>query len=168
MAQGNHVSIVGNVVGAPELRFTPGGAAVATFGMAVNRKWQNRQTQEWEEAVSFFDVTCWGQLGENVAESVQKGTRVVVDGRLEQRTWETESGDKRSKIEVIADEVGPSLRWATATVVRNERSDSATSRSSGTRPAPRPEPAYDDEEPFVVDAGEWMPGMWGHYPDRML
>ena len=69
---------------------------------------------EWEEQVSFFDVTCWAQLAENVAESVPKGSRVVVTGRLEQRSWETQEGDKRSKVEIVADEVGPSLRWATA------------------------------------------------------
>lgn len=165
MAPGNTVNIVGNVTRDPELRFTPSGQAVATFGLACNRRWQNRQTQEWEEAVSFFDVTCWGQLAENVAESIQKGTRAVVEGRLDQRTWETEGGDKRSKVEVVADEVGPSLRWATAHVVKNDRTDnSATSRS-----APASAPAgYDDEEPFRVDAGDWMPGMWGAYPERMF
>lgn len=169
MSQGNNVNVVGNCTSAPELRYTPSGQAVATFGIAVNRRWQNRQTQEWEEAVSFFDVAAWGQLGENVAESVQKGTRVIVAGRLEQRTWETETGDKRSKVEVVADEVGPSLKWATATVVRNDRSGSATSRSSAPRSAPSGPPAgYEDEEPFRVDAGEWMPGMWGTYPTRML
>lgn len=167
MSQGNHVSIVGNVTRDPELRFTPSGQGVATFGVAVNRRWQNRQTQEWEEVVSFFDVVCWGTLAENVAESVAKGTRVMVEGRLEQRTWETEQGDKRSKVEITADEVGPSLRWATANVVRNDRTDgggSATSRSAPTGP-PR---GYDDEEPFMVPAEEWTPGWWGDYPERML
>ena len=144
MAQGNSVTLVGNCTKAPELRFTPSGQAVATFGVAVNRRWQNRQTQEWEEAVSFFDVTCWGQLAENVAESVAKGTRVMVEGRLDQRTWETEAGESRSKVEIVADEVGPSLRWATAQVVKNDRSDSATPRSA---PASQPQ-GYDDETPF--------------------
>lgn len=154
MAQGNHVTVVGNAVGPPELRFTQGGAAVATFGLAVNRKWQNRQTQAWEEAVSFFNVTCWGQLGENVAESVQKGTRVTVVGRLDQRSWETPEGDKRSAVEVVADEVGPSLRWATCQVVRNERSGGASSRSASGGGAPSA-PAYDDEAPFArVEMGD--------------
>lgn len=167
MSQGNNVTLTGNCTKDPELRFTPSGMAVATFGLACNRKWQNRQTQEWEEAVSFFNVTCWGQLGENVAESVQKGTRVTVVGRLDQRTWETPEGDKRSTVEVVADEVGPSLRWSTCSVVKNERTDSATSRSASGGGAPSA-PAYDDEEPFRVDAGEWMPGMWGAYPTRMF
>lgn len=152
MAPGNTVNIVGNATRDPELRFTPSGQAVASFGVAVNRRWQNRQTQEWEEAVSFFDVTCWGQLAENVAESVQKGTRVVVDGRLDQRSWETEQGDKRSKVEIVADEVAPSLRWATASITKNERregGDGGFGGGGGSRPVPNePPPGYDDEEPF--------------------
>ena len=155
MAPGNTVNIVGNVTRDPELRFTPSGQAVASFGVAVNRRWQNRQTQEWEEAVSFFDVTCWGQLAENVAESIQKGTRVVVDGRLDQRSWETEQGDKRSKVEIVADEVAPSLRWATASITKNERREGGDGGSGfgggggGSRPVPNePPPGYDDEEPF--------------------
>ena len=98
MAIDNTVTIVGNATRDPELRFTPSGQAVATFGVAVNRRWQNRQTNEWEEATSFFDVTCWAQMAENVAESVQKGARVVVTGRLDQRSWETDNGEKRSKV----------------------------------------------------------------------
>ena len=158
MAFDNTVTVVGNVTRDPELRFTPSGQAVASFGVAVNRRWQNRQTQEWEEAVSFFDITCWGQLAENVAESVQKGTRVVVDGRLDQRSWETEQGDKRSKVEIVADEVAPSLRWATAQITKNERreggdgggfSGGGGGGQSSRPPVPNEPPAgYDDEEPF--------------------
>ena len=142
------VILVGNVTRSPELRFTPGGQAVVTFGLAVNRRWRNRQTDEWEEQVSFFDVKCWAQMGENVAESIPRGTRVVVVGRLEQRSWETDGGEKRSKVEVVADEVAPSLRWATAQVQRIERD------GPGQPPAPKPEaatapaPTYDGEEPF--------------------
>lgn len=151
MANGNNVNLVGNVTRDPELRFTPSGQGVATFGLAVNRRWQNRQTQAWEEATSFFDIVCWGQLGENVAESVTKGTRLIVVGRLDQRNWETQDGDKRSKIEVVADEVGPSLRWATATVARNERTDGGRwePQSTGASPTPTAPPQYEyDEEPF--------------------
>ncbi|MDH5519934.1 MAG: single-stranded DNA-binding protein [Acidimicrobiia bacterium] len=111
MAIDNTVTITGNATREPELRFTPSGQAVANFGVAVNRRWQNRQTQEWEEAVSFFDVTCWASLAENVAESVAKGTRITVAGRLDQRSWETQEGDKRSKVEIVADDVAVSLRW---------------------------------------------------------
>ncbi len=155
MANDNTVTVVGNATRDPELRFTPSGQAVATFGLAVNRRWQNRQTQEWEEKVSFFDVTCWAQMAENVAESVQKGTRVVVTGRLEQRSWETNDGEKKSKVEIVADEVGPSLRYATAGVTKNERrGDFEGGSGGGGGNAPRPAasnepPAYsNDEEPF--------------------
>ena len=121
MAFDNTVVVIGNMTRDPELRFTPSGQPVAGFGLAVNRKWNNRQTGEQQEQTSFFDVTCWAQLGENVAESLSKGDRVVVTGRLEQRSWETQEGEKRSKVEIIADEVSPSLRWATARVQKNER-----------------------------------------------
>jgi len=121
MAQGNTVELIGNITRDPELRFTASGAAMATFGLAVNRRWRNQQTNDWEEQVSFFDIKCWAQMAENVGESVQKGTRVLVTGRLEQRSWETDQGEKRSVVEVVADEIGPSLRWATASVTRSER-----------------------------------------------
>ncbi len=123
MAMDNTVTVTGNATREPELRFTPSGQAVANFGLAVNRRWQNRQTQEWEEATSFFDIVCWAQLGENAAETVGRGTRVTVTGRLDQRSWETPEGDKRSKIEIVADDVAVSLRWATAEVRKNERKD---------------------------------------------
>lgn len=154
----NTVTLVGNVTRDPELRYTPNGQAVATFGLAVNRRWQNRQTNDWEEQTSFFDVKCWAQMAENVGESVQRGSRVVVSGRLEQRSWETDNGDKRSKVEVVADEIGPSLRWATAQITKNERSDGQGPRSgggspsggSGGRPATNEAPTggYEMEEPF--------------------
>ena len=121
MANGNSVTIVGNLTRDPELRYTPSGQANASFGVAVNRRWQNRQTNEWEERVSFFNVVCWREMADNVAESLAKGARVVVTGRLEQRSWETDNGEKRSVVEVVADEIGPSLRWATAQITRNER-----------------------------------------------
>ena len=150
----NTVTVVGNLTRDPELRFTNSGQANASFGVAVNRRWQNRQTQEMEEQVSYFNVVCWREMAENTAESLTKGMRVVVTGRLEQRFWETKEGDKRSVIEIVADEIAPSLRWASAQVTRNERSD-----GGGGRPVPRPttptqnEPAAGagygyDEEPF--------------------
>lgn len=148
----NTVTLVGNVTRDPEIRYTPSGQTVATFGLAVNRRWQNRQTQEWEEQVSFFDIKCWSQMAENVSESVQRGTRVIVTGRLEQRSWETDNGEKRSKVEVVADEIAPSLRWATAQVTKIERNAAGSSPSAGTGGAGRPvanEPTnYDGEEPF--------------------
>ena len=151
MAIDNTVTVTGNATREPELRFTPSGQAVASFGIAVNRRWQNRQTQEWEEAVSFFDITAWAQLAENVAESVAKGTRVTVAGRLDQRSWETQDGEKRSKVEIVADDVAISLRWATAEVMKNERTAGVGGGAprSGGAPTGGGGPAYNpDEEPF--------------------
>ena len=119
----NSVTLVGNITRDPEMRFTNTGQAVTSFGLAVNRRWQNRQSGEWDEQVSFFDITAWGSLGENTAGSLNKGNRVIVTGRLQQRSYETQNGEKRSVVEVVADEIGPSLRWANAKVERNERTD---------------------------------------------
>ena len=144
MAPGNSVTLVGNCTRDPELRFTSSGQAVATFGLAVNRRWQNRQTNEWEEQVSFFDVTCWQQMAENVAESITKGSRVVVTGRLDQRSWETQDGDKRSKVEIVADEIGPSLRYATAqwsATSAGTASTAAAAVEAAARAGPAPRPA---------------------------
>tara|TARA_B100000686_G_C16621647_1_gene879561 strand:+ start:164 stop:601 length:438 start_codon:yes stop_codon:yes gene_type:complete len=145
MAFDNTVTVVGNVTRDPELRFTPNGAPVCNFGLAWNRKGQND-----EEVVSFFDITCWRNLAENVAESISKGSRVIVYGRLDQRSWDTQEGERRSKVEIIADDVAPSLKWATAEVVRNEfrgsDGDSPTDSSNETNQA---NPVYStEEEPF--------------------
>jgi single-strand DNA-binding protein len=152
----NSVTVVGNVTRDPEIRYTQGGAAKASFSVAVGRRWQNRQTNEWEEQTSFFNIVCWREMAENVAESIAKGMRVVVTGRLEQRSWETDNGEKRSVVEVVADEIGPSLRWATAQVNKNDRRDGGGGGGGGgSRPSPAPAPSgggssYDDfgEEPF--------------------
>ncbi len=117
----NTVTLVGNLTRDPELRFTTGGRAVAQFGLAVNRRYQ--QNGEWQDQTSYFNVVAWGTLGENVAASVTKGMRVVVSGRLEQREYQTREGDKRTAIEINADEIGPSLRWATASVERTPRGE---------------------------------------------
>jgi single-strand DNA-binding protein len=147
----NSITLTGNLTRDPELRFTTGGRGVASFGLAVNRRYQ--VNGEWQEQVSFFNIVCWGDLGENVAATLTKGSRCIVSGRLEQRSWETNDGEKRSVVEVIADEVGPSLRWATAQVERTERSGdfgggsggSSGGSSGGGRSA---DPVYGDEEPF--------------------
>ena len=118
-------TIIGNLTREPEVRYTPAGQACVTLGVAVNRRWQDRETKEWEESTSFFDVVCWRELAENVAMSVTKGTRIMVKGRLEQRTWTTDAAEKRSKYELIADEVGVALRFATAEVRQAERRQEA-------------------------------------------
>jgi single-strand DNA-binding protein len=149
----NSISIVGNVTRDPEMRYTPSGISQVTLGVAVNRSWRNQQTQEWEERTSFFNVVCWRELADNVGASIKKGTRVIVSGRLEQRSWETESGDKRSVVEIVADEVGPSLRFATAEVHRTERrtpESGGAPEATGVMSGARTGGGYDDmgEEPF--------------------
>ena len=109
-------TIAGNLTRDPEIRYTRDGQATTTLGVAVNRRWQNRESNEWEESTSFFDVVAWRDLAENVALSLTRGMRVVVTGRLEQRSWETDDGDRRFKVEIVADEVGASLRFATVDV----------------------------------------------------
>ena len=118
----NSTTITGNLTREPEIRYTREGQATTQLGVAVNRRWQDRTTQEWQEATSFFDVVCWRDLAENVALSLTKGMRVVVTGRIEQRSWETDDGEHRSKVEIVADEIGPSLRFATADVQRTRAS----------------------------------------------
>jgi single-strand DNA-binding protein len=148
----NTITVVGNITRDPELRFTTGGRAVASFGIAVNRRYQ--VNNEWQEQTSFFDVVAWAQLGENAAASLNKGARVIVNGRLEQRSWETQDGEKRSKVEIVADEIGPSLRWATAQVERTDRSGGGGDRGNagagggGGYNRPVENQAYSDEEPF--------------------
>ena len=116
-----NTTMSGNLTRDPEIRYTREGQPSASFGLAVNRRWQQRGSDEWEESTSFFDVVCWGQLAENTAQSLSKGARVLVSGRLDQRSWETAEHERRSKIEITADEIAPSLRWATAAITKNER-----------------------------------------------
>ncbi|HMD47275.1 MAG TPA: single-stranded DNA-binding protein [Acidimicrobiales bacterium] len=118
--------VSGNLTREPEIRYLSDGQAMAVMGVAVNRRWQDRATSEWQEATSFFEVVCWRELAENVALSLTRGMRVVVTGRLEQRTWETDEGERRSKVEIVADDVGPSLRFATAEIQRSERRTPST------------------------------------------
>ncbi len=165
MANGNTVTFVGNVTRDPELLFTPNGLATATFGLAVNLVWNDRQTNERREAVSFFDIVCWREMAENASESLQKGARVLVTGRLEQRSWEGQEGERRSKVEVVADEIGPSLRWATAEVRKNDRRSPSGPQDGGARSSaengPRPAaadsqgaPASGSQGPPAYDYGE--------------
>jgi single-strand DNA-binding protein len=158
MGFGNNVTIVGNVARDPELRYTPSGASVASFGVAWNRKY-TRNGEQVEET-SFFDVSCWGTLADNVSASITKGTRVVVVGEMRQQSWETPQGEKRSKIEITADEVSPSLRWAACQVQRNQRDDNGggggqqqQARPAQAQPAQaqaaKPQADFNyDEEPF--------------------
>src|SRR5450432_1485569 len=117
------ITIVGNLVGDPELRYTPTGQAVANFRIASTPRFMDRTTNEWKDGDSLF-LSCnvWRQAAENVAESLQRGMRVIVQGRLRQRSYETKEGEKRTAYEVEVDEVGPSLRNASAKVTKSQRS----------------------------------------------
>jgi len=142
----NSITLVGNLTRDPELRFTTGGRGVASFGIAVGRRYQ--VNGEWQEQTSYFNITAWGQLGENAAATFTKGTRVIVTGRLEQREYTTREGDKRTAIEVVADEIGPSLRWATAQVERQSRQGGeAAPRGASSNTSPDPYMGG-EEEPF--------------------
>lgn len=123
MAGETVITVVGNLTSDPELRFTPNGAAVANFTVASTPRMFDRQTNEFKDGETLFlRCSVWREMGENVAESLQRGTRVVVQGRLKSRTFETKEGEKRTVMELDVDEVGPSLRRATAQVTKNERS----------------------------------------------
>src|ERR1700759_1987645 len=132
MAAGDTViTLIGNLVDDPELRFTPNGQAVANFRVASTPRYLDKQTNEWKDGESLF-LTCnvWRQAAENVAESLQRGMRVIVQGRLKQRSYETKEGEKRTVFEVEVDEVGPSLRSATARVNKTTRGSGGSGGSS--------------------------------------
>jgi single-strand DNA-binding protein len=123
-----HVTLIGNLTDDPELKFTPNGAAVASFRLAVTPR--VKDGDGWRDGdTSFFRVNAWRDLAENLHDSLPKGTRVVVVGQLKARSWETPEGDKRSVVEVTADDVAPSLRWATASVERTSRTGGKPKRS---------------------------------------
>lgn len=133
MAAGDiNITVVGNLVADPELRFTPSGAAVANFRVASTPRVMDKATNEWKDGESFF-VSCnvWRQYAENVAESLQKGMRVIVTGRLKQRSYETREGEKRTVVELDVDEVGPSLKNATAKVNKVQRTGGGFGGDSG-------------------------------------
>jgi single-strand DNA-binding protein len=132
MAGETVITIVGNLVDDPELRFTPSGAAVANFRIASTPRIYDRQSGEWRDGDTLF-LTCsvWRQAAENVAESLQKGMRAIVQGRLKSRQYETREGEKRTVFEIDVDEVGPSLRSATAKVAKTTRSGASGGWQSG-------------------------------------
>ncbi len=133
MAGETVITVVGNLTDDPELRFTPSGAAVANFTVASTPRTLNKQTNEWEDGEAMFlRCSVWRQAAENVAESLQKGARVIVNGRMRARTWETREGEKRTSFEIDVDEIGPSLRWATAKVVRAGRSSGGGGYGGGS------------------------------------
>ena len=147
MATDNQVTLVGNLTDDPELRFTPNGAAVANFRLAVTPR--VREGDSWKDGeTSFFRVNVWRQMAENVAETLTKGARCVVVGRLRTRSWETPEGEKRSVTEIEADEVGPSLKFATAKVERASRGGGGSDYAGSSAGAPKSGGQFNDEPPF--------------------
>lgn len=132
MAGDTTITVIGNLTDDPELRFTPSGAAVTKFRVASTPRFMDRQTNEWKDGEPLFlSCTVWRQAAENVAESLQRGARVIVSGRLKQRSYETRDGEKRTVIELDVDEIGPSLRYATAKVQKLSRSTGTAGSSGG-------------------------------------
>ena len=160
MAGDTVITVVGNLTADPELRFTASGAAVASFTVASTPRTFDRQSNEWKDGEALFmRCSVWRQTAENVAESLQRGARVVVTGRLKQRSYETREGEKRTVIEMEVDEVGPSLRYATAKVNKTQRGSGGGFGGSPSGPPPddpwASQPAasggggdYSDEPPF--------------------
>jgi single-strand DNA-binding protein len=139
MAGETSITIVGNLVDDPDLRFTPSGAAVANFRIASTPRTFDRQANEWKDGETLF-LSCavWRQAAENVAESLQRGMRVIVQGRLKSRSYETREGEKRTVFEIDVDEVGPSLRSATAKVTKASRSGGESGQSGSYGGAAQP------------------------------
>jgi single-strand DNA-binding protein len=160
MAGETTITVVGNLTDDPELRFTPSGAAVANFTVASTPRFLDKQTNEWKDGDALFlRCSVWRQAAENIAESLQRGARVIVQGRLKQRSYETKEGEKRTVYELDVDEVGPSLKYATAKVVKGQRSGGGGGGGGGggsSSPGPvddpwsSPAPGGDlsDEPPF--------------------
>jgi single-strand DNA-binding protein len=162
MAGDTIITVIGNLTSDPELRWTPSGAAVANFTIASTPRTLDRQTQEWKDGEALFlRCTVWREAAENVAESLTRGSRVVAQGRLKQRSFETKEGEKRTVVELEVDEIGPSLRYATATVAKAARSGATSgggarggTDAGGVRADSSPDPwaapvgGGSDEPPF--------------------
>jgi single-strand DNA-binding protein len=153
MATDNQVTLVGNLTDDPELRYTPNGAAVCKFRIAVNRRIQDSNGQWKDGEASYFSVNCWRGLAENAAESLTRGTRVVVAGRLNYRSWENQEGEKRTAVEIEADEVAPSLKWATAKIERQSRSSASSGSNDWGEKVSAPVGGPVEQEESPLDAG---------------
>lgn len=140
----NSISFTGNLTRDPELTFTNSGVARCVFGVASSRRYTKRDGSQGENTV-FWDVICWRELAEHVVASLEKGARVTIEGEVTQRSWETDDGQKRSKMEVTATEVAASLRFATAAITRVQRNTNGVANNSNGTGQGQPEPV---EDPF--------------------
>jgi|APCry1669189440_1035222.scaffolds.fasta_scaffold00063_3 single-strand DNA-binding protein len=139
-------TLIGNITKQPEVHFANSGVAMCTFSIAVNKSKKNKDTGEWEKEAHFFDVVCFGNIAQNVADTFTTGNRIVVVGELQQRKYQGQDGTEKTKIEVVAEEIAASVNWATASITRNERTDDGgNSNYRGNQytaaPAPRTAPA---------------------------
>lgn len=156
------ITVIGNLVADPELRFTPSGSAVSNFTIASTPRTFDRNSNEWKDGEALFlRCSAWRELGENVAESLAKGMRVIASGRLKQRSYETKEGEKRTIIELDVDEIGPSLKYATAKVTRSTKGQQGGQQGGGQ--AGSREGAY-GEDPWATPAAS-SAGGWGNGPD---
>lgn len=133
----NSITVVGTLGRDPELRYTTSGRGVTSFSLAINRRWKNKTTDEWDEETTWLNVVAWGDLGENVAASLTKGNRAIVNGRISVRSYDDREGNTKYITEIVADNIGAELRFASAVVERTKRDK-----------APRQQTVYGDEEPF--------------------
>lgn len=160
MAGDTVITIVGNLTADPELRFTPSGAAVANFTVASTPRTFDRQANEWKDGDTLFmRCSVWREAAENVAESLHRGTRVIVQGRLKSRSYDTKEGEKRTVMEMDVDEVGPSLRYASAKVTKAERS----SGQGGFGGQQQPQQGGQQQDPWATGGGQQQGG-WGQAP----
>jgi single-strand DNA-binding protein len=154
MAGDTVITVIGNLTSDPELRFTPSGAAVADFTIASTPRTLDRQTQEWTDGEALFlRCSCWRQLAEHVAESLSRGSRVMAQGRLKQRSFDTKDGEKRTVIELDVDEIGPSLRYATATLTKAVRSSDGNGAATGVGDRDGSTRRGDAPDPWAVPVG---------------
>jgi single-strand DNA-binding protein len=179
MAGETVITVVGNLTNDPELRFTPSGSAVANFTVASTPRTFDRQSNEWKDGETLFlRASVWREAAENVAETLTKGTRVIVQGRLKSRSYETKEGEKRTVMELEVDEIGPSLRYASAKVTHTQRSGGGQGGFGGGNSggfggnqnqgwgAPQSAPqSAPQEDPWGAPAGGGNAGSWGNGPD---
>ncbi|MFJ4168359.1 single-stranded DNA-binding protein [Paenarthrobacter sp. NPDC089714] len=160
MAGETTITLIGNLTNDPELRFTPSGSAVANFTVASTPRTFDRQSNEWKDGETLFmRCSLWREAAENVAESLTKGLRVIISGRLKSRSYETKEGEKRTVVELEVDEIGPSLRYAMAKVTRTQRSSNGGGFGGG-QPAGNNSSAQSD-----AWGGQGGGGNWGNGPD---
>jgi len=170
MAGETTITVIGNLTSDPELRFTPSGSAVANFTIASTPRTFDRQSNEWKDGETLFlRASVWREAAENVAESLTKGMRVIVSGRLKSRSYETKEGEKRTVIELEVDEIGPSLRYANAKVNRTQRSggQGGGQASGGTWGGNQPStaPGAPQDDPWATPGVSNSGGGWGNGPD---